>query len=289
MQIMKLLLVINPISGDQDKEPFVKKIKDHVNSQDELDIFRTNGENDLEQLREYFRKKYDRVLVIGGDGTVKLVAEAMDDSPVSIGIIPAGSANGLASDLGLPESPEDAITVALGSETRKIDGVYLNGELGLHISDLGLNAELIKEYENGFFRGKLGYALNSIPTLFQSEGPYDFTIQTKNRTRKIRGIMLAFANSKKFGTGAVVNPDGKIDDGIFEILVFKKLDFIEIIKTLQHTEQLSRDFVEIIPVKEVRVTTTKPVDFQVDGEYCQAVSEVRARIAPQKLEIAVGK
>ncbi|MGS2741455.1 diacylglycerol/lipid kinase family protein [Sinomicrobium sp. M5D2P17] len=287
---MRLLLVVNPVSGDNDKEPLIKKIKDHLNTQNHLDIFKTNGKDDPEKLRQCFQKTYDRVLIMGGDGTIKLVAEVVTGNrPLSIGIIPAGSANGLANDLELPLSAEEAIPVALGSKTRKIDVICLNDELGLHISDLGLNAELIKEYQNSFFRGKLGYALNSIPTLFQSEGPYNFTIETKDKTYNHTGIMLAFANSKKFGTGAVVNPDGKIDDGIFEILVFKKFDVIEIFKTLQNAESLSSDFVEIIPVKQAKVRTEKPVDFQIDGEYCHAVSEVNAYIAPQKLEIAIAE
>ncbi|RAV30245.1 diacylglycerol/lipid kinase family protein [Sinomicrobium soli] len=286
---MKLLLVVNPVSGDNDKEPYIKKIKDRLNSQDDLHIFETNGKDDLERLRRSFFGKYDRVVVIGGDGTIKLAAEAMGEHPVSIGIIPAGSANGLAIDLGLPLSPEEAIAVALGAKTRKIDAISLNGELCLHISDLGLNAELIKEYENSFLRGKLGYALNSIPALFRSKGPYDFTIETENRTCRARGIMLAFANSKKFGTGAVINPDGSIDDGIFEILIFKKLDVLEILKTLQETEKPSTGFMEVIPVKKARITTEEPVAFQVDGEYCQAVSEVRARVVPEKLEIVVAE
>ncbi|RNL90685.1 diacylglycerol kinase [Sinomicrobium pectinilyticum] len=286
---MKLLLVINPVSGDNDKEPLIKKIKDYLGSQNDLDIYKTNGKDDAERLRKYFQKKYDRVLVMGGDGTIKSVAETMGDNPLSMGIIPAGSANGLAHDLELPLSVDEAIPVALGSKTRKIDAICLNGQLGLHISDLGLNAELIKKYESSFFRGKLGYALNSIPTLFQSEGPYEFTIETKDITYTHSGIMLAFANSNKFGTGAVVNPEGKIDDGVFEILVFKKIDVIEIFKTLQNAENLSSDFVEIIPVKQARVRTEKPVDFQIDGEYCHTVSEVNAYIAPQKLEIAIAE
>ena len=285
---MQFLFIINPISGNEDKSHLLRMVKAELKSDDKLTIFKTTGENDTEKIQQELKKEnFDRVLVAGGDGTVKLAAEAMGDHALPIGILPAGSANGLASDLDLPEQPKKFIPIALYGKTRKIDAININDELGLHISDFGLNAELIKEYESSSLRGKLGYAINSITTLFQSKGPYEFEISTEKESFTKKGIMLALANSKKFGTGAVVNPKGKIDDGIFEVLLFKKLDLFEILKTLNEGKELSSDFVESFPVKEVKIKTQQKVDFQIDGEYCKAISEVNAKILPNKLEIAV--
>lgn len=285
---MQFLFIINPISGNEDKSHLLRMVKAELKTDDKLTIFKTTGENDTEKIQQQLKKEnFDRVLVAGGDGTVKLAAEAMGDHALPIGILPAGSANGLASDLDLPEQPKKFIPIALYGKTRKIDAININDELGLHISDFGLNAELIKEYESSSLRGKLGYAINSITTLFQSKGPYEFEISTEKETFTKKGIMLALANSKKFGTGAVVNPKGKIDDGIFEVLLFKKLDLFEILKTLNEGKELSSDFVESFPVKEVKIKTQQKVDFQIDGEYCKAISEVNAKILPNKLEIAV--
>lgn len=285
---MQFLFIINPISGNEDKSHLLRMVKAELKNDDNLTVFKTTGENDTEKIQQQLKKEnFDRVLVAGGDGTVKLAAEAMGDHALPIGILPAGSANGLASDLDLPEQPKKFIPIALYGKTRKIDAININDELGLHISDFGLNAELIKEYESSSLRGKLGYAINSITTLFQSKGPYEFEISTEKETFTKKGIMLALANSKKFGTGAVVNPKGKIDDGIFEVLLFKKLDLFEILKTLNEGKELSSDFVESFPVKEVKIKTQQKVDFQIDGEYCKAISEVNAKILPNKLEIAV--
>ena len=285
---MQFLFIINPISGNEDKSHLLRMVKTELKSDDKLTVFKTTGENDTEKIQQELKKEnFDRVLVAGGDGTIKLAAEAMGENALPIGILPAGSANGLASDLDLPEQPKKFIPIALYGKTRKIDAININDELGLHISDFGLNAELIKEYESSSLRGKLGYAINSITTLFQSKGPYEFEISTEKESFTKKGIMLALANSKKFGTGAVVNPKGKIDDGIFEVLLFKKLDLFEILKTLNEGKELSSDFVESFPVKEVKIKTQQKVDFQIDGEYCKAISEVNAKILPNKLEIAV--
>ena len=287
---MNFLFIINPISGNEDKTHLLKMVKNALNREHQLSIYKTTGKDDLSKIKEQLSlHEFNRVLVAGGDGTVKLVAEAMGDNQLPIGILPAGSANGLASDLNLPEHEKDFVPIALFGETKAIDVIDINGQFGLHISDFGLNAELIKEFDSSVLRGKIGYAINSITTLFQSKGPYDFEIITVTKTIHKRGIMLALANSKKFGTGAVINPDGKIDDGIFEILIFKKLDVIEILKTLDTGNQLSSDFVECIPVKKVTIKTTIPVDFQIDGEYCKSLKEVEAYILPKKINIAVGK
>ncbi|WP_121665750.1 diacylglycerol/lipid kinase family protein [Mesonia aquimarina] len=286
---MEIFMIINPVSGDQNKAELLRGVKKQLQKNDNLTIYKTSGNDDVEKIQKKLAdKNYERILVAGGDGTVKLAAEAMEDHKISIGILPAGSANGLAKDLNLPEEQKDFIKVALGKKISEIDAVSINGQLSLHISDFGLNAELIKEFEGSNFRGKLGYALNSIPTLFQNEGPFDFSIETEKETLERKAIMLAFANSKKFGTGATVNPNGKIDDGIFEILIFKKFDVIEILKTLNEGAKLSSDFVEIIAVKKVIVKTKKPIDFQIDGEYCKAIKKVEAHILPKKLAIVTG-
>jgi len=287
---MNFLFIINPISGDEDKTHLLKKVKNQLNRAHQLSVYKTTGNNDLEKIRQKIEgNEFNRILVAGGDGTVKLAAEAMGENQLPIGILPAGSANGLANDLDLPEESEQFIPIALFGKTRKIDAININNQLGLHISDFGLNAELIKEFESSILRGKMGYVFNSITTLFQSKGPYEFEISTEKGTLHKKGIMLALANSKKFGTGAVVNPNGKIDDGVFEVLLFKKFDLIEILKTLNTGNELSSDFVECIPVKNVVITTKTPVDFQIDGEYCKAIKEVKAFILPNKLEIAVSK
>ncbi|PZD77934.1 diacylglycerol kinase family protein [Mesonia sp. K7] len=281
---MKILMVINPISGDEDKDHLIDLVKSKTDK--EIDIFKTSGEEDCKKISQQLEQNdYERILVAGGDGTIKLVAESMDSHQIPIGIIPLGSANGLATDLNIPLEEEAYINIALGENKRTIDAININDELCLHISDLGLNAELIKEYQNGKVRGKLGYALKTIPTLFKNQGAFNFTIITDEKEIHRYGIMLAIANSRKFGTGAIVNKNGKIDDGIFELLIFKSLDVIEILKTLDEEAEISPEFLEIIPSKKVKIKTVKKIDFQIDGEYLESTNEINAEILPNRLTV----
>lgn len=284
----KILVVVNPISGDKDKEPIVKKIKEAVPNKNTLKIFKTTGEQDHQKINELYKDyRADRILVVGGDGTIKLVAECLKDAQPIIGIIPCGSSNGLAKDLDIPKNIEEAIKVALSSCIIEMDSILINDTIGLHISDLGINAELIHNYSKTKVRGYFGYALSSVPTLLNTDIPYTFEIKTENEHKVVSGIMLAFANSKKFGTGALVNPKGKINDGKFEILVFKSLDVVSIFKTLFEEIKMDSDFVEVIQTKQAKVTMEKPVYFQIDGEPHGKTSEVTVKMSANTLKIAV--
>lgn len=282
-----VLLVVNPISGNRDKKPIIDCVENTV-KKEQLTVYKTSGNNDSSEIQKLCKSKnIKRILIAGGDGTIKLIAEATKDLKVVLGIIPGGSSNGFATDLGLYDDIEKAVKTTLGSKTRKIDVLQIDQKICLHICDLGLNAELIQEYDGSILRGKVGYILQSIPTLIKSEIPFQFTIEVNNETYERTAIMIAVANSKKFGTGAVVNPNSKLDDGVFEILIFKSLNILEIFKTLTENSTPDKDFLEIIPCKSVVIKSKQEINFQIDGEAYGKRKEVKVEILPQHIEVAV--
>jgi len=289
MNFKEVLLIVNPISGQTDKSKIISCVQKKIKEENKnFHLFTTTGNNDRENIQTMINKKnIDRVIVAGGDGTINLVAEVLKGLDISLGIITAGSANGMAENLNLPEILEEQLEVALGANYIELDILCLNDTICLHMSDFGINAELIKNYENSTVRGKIGYFLQSIPTLIQSEYPFTFNIETKNDTKQVNAVLLGIANANKYGTGANVNPQGKLNDGVFEILIFKKLNLVEILKTLQNETDLDSDFVEIIPAENAKITCEKPVSFQIDGEYIGKESEVEIKILPEKLRIAI--
>ncbi|MFD2697732.1 diacylglycerol/lipid kinase family protein [Mesonia sediminis] len=286
---MAILLILNPISGDIDKSNFLKVLKNKLGKKvNTLNIFKTTGKNDLELLKQHLQEHtYNKVLVAGGDGTVKLAAECLLNTSIPIGVIPLGSANGLATDLELPTTLDASINVALGQNTRKIDALFINGNLCLHMSDLGINAALIKSYERSSVRGKIGYLFAGIPTLLNNKNPQNFSIETNEQKLIRHGIMLGIANSRRYGTGALVNPEGIIDDGYFELLIFKELNIKEIIKTLRDEKSYNSSFLEIISCQQAKICCETPTDFQIDGEYLGKISSVEIKIEQKALNIMI--
>lgn len=284
-----ILLIVNPIAGDCDKNSLIEMVKAQSKIHKfKLLIYETSGEDDKQKIKQKI-KKYapQRILVAGGDGTIGLVAETIINTECVLGIIPAGSANGLANNFGLPSDQESQIDLALSDCVIRIDTLEINGKICLHIADLGINAELIKNYENSGIRGKWGYFLQTIPTLFQTESPFDFEIYSEGKKVMESGILLAVANANKFGTGANINPQGNMCDGKFEILIFKNLDFIEIFKTISENPELNPDFVNRITTTQATIQCKNNVPFQIDGEYLGEVEAISISINPQSLTIAV--
>lgn len=284
-----ILLVVNPISGNCEKDPIIDAVKIAVNKRDlGFQLYETTGKEDIESIKNIIvNKRPLRLIVAGGDGTISMVAECILGTDICLGIIPAGSANGMAVNFKLPEILTEQVEIALSDCSLKIDVLYINDKLCLHIADLGINAELVENYENSGIRGKFGYFLQSIPTLLNSEAPFDFKIETDEETFEQTGILLAIANANKFGTGATINPYGKINDGKFEILIFKSLDFFEIFKTLQDRPEMSSDFVHIISTNKAKITCANKIPFQIDGEFIGEIREVNTTIEKEKLLVAV--
>lgn len=289
--IKKVLLVVNPISGGIDKSEIVNFLE-QVSARDniELSVLLTSGVNDKEEVTKLIKTfKPNRILIAGGDGTIKMIAEIIRSASIPIGVFPAGSANGLAENLKLPSDLEELAEVALGAHFIEMDCILINNELCLHISDIGLNAELIKNYEEGNIRGKLGYLIQSIPTLIKSDFPFDFKIKIGSETLYRKAVLLGIANAKRYGTGSTINPKGRFDDGKFEILIFKKFNIPQMLKTFQENAILSKDFLETFPATEVDIECSKNLFFQIDGEYRGEVKNVHAEIAPIKIKFAVPK
>ncbi|MDN6279661.1 MAG: diacylglycerol kinase [Psychroflexus sp.] len=288
-KIQKVLLIVNPISGNIDKTLLMTMITVRLQKENiSLEMYETTGENDQVDIRKIIDNKvFDRVFVAGGDGTLKMLAEVMLDHRIPLAVFPSGSANGLALNLEIPQTIEEQIEVALGQNLIAVNLLEIDNQICLHISDFGLNAELIKNYESSAIRGKMGYFLQSLPTLWESKYPFEFTIQIEDRRLKRSGVLLAFANAQKYGTGANVNPHAKMDDDIFELLIYKSLDVKEILKTLSNEATFDPDVVEIFPVTKAQVACHQPVAFQIDGEYCGEKEKVTVQLSSKKLSILI--
>ena len=289
--IMNVLLVVNPVAGDVDKSEVIRQVEAYTEQHGmRLKLYKTTGQDDERHITELLNSySAHRVLVAGGDGSIKMLAEVMRDQKVPMGILPTGSANGLARNLALPSTIREALEIALGDCLRDIDAICINNHLCLHLSDLGLNAELIRHYEAGNIRGKLGYLIQSIPTLIESDMPFDFDVTIGDTSVQHQGILLAIANAQQYGTGAVINPEGRMDDGKFEVLIFKKFDMIEIMKTLNEDLEPDPDFVESYATTHAHIHCHQPVPFQIDGEYYDEVRHLEVSILPKHLKIAVGR
>lgn len=285
----KYILVLNPISGDIDKSEILLKTLDFAKEfAIEIIVYETSGKNDTAALKNlYTTHKPERILIAGGDGTIKMVGEALEKQDVVFGILPAGSSNGLSVDLNLPATIEENLSVAFHNHFMEMDMISINGKKSIHLSDLGLNAELVKNYEDSSVRGKVGYALQIVTTLTELEEPFSAKIVANGEIVECVARMIVIANSQKYGTGVTINPDGKMDDGKFEIIILKNLDLLVFGKIITGNMPVNLEDIEIISTDKAKITTTLPVSFQMDGEYIGTETQLDIVILPAQMKVAI--
>lgn len=284
-----VLMIINPISGAIDKTEFVEAVVFFA-AQKKLNLiqFKTSSKADISKIKVLYSKyKPERIIIIGGDGTIKMVAEAIEDQEVVFGILPAGSSNGLAVDLDLMRTMEENIVIAFNNKYIELDTIDINGKKCFHLSDLGLNADLVKNYEKGDIHGKWGYILQAFNTLMELEQPFMATIKANNNTYKSEVRMIVIANSRKYGTGVTINPNGQMDDEKFELVILKNLDLIVFGKIIAGNIPINSKDVQIISTNKATIRTSFPVSFQIDGEYCGTETKLNIKISPKKIKIAI--
>lgn len=281
--------MINPVSGAIDKSVFIDAATIFATKENcNLILYTTSGKDDVLAISALYQQyKPERILIVGGDGTIKMVAEATDGQDVILGILPAGSSNGLCVDLDLMRSLEENLEIAFHNHYIQLDSIIINNQKCLHLSDLGLNAKLIRNYEKSDVHGKWGYVLQLFNTLVEVEEPFTAVITANNQTIECEARMIVIANSTKYGTGVVINPDGVMNDGKFELVILKNLDLLIFSEIVLGNMPLSSENIEIISTDSATIKTNLPIYFQIDGEYCGRESELIINISPNKIKVAI--
>jgi diacylglycerol kinase (ATP) len=115
----------------------------------------------------------------------------------------------------------------------------------------------------------------------------EVTIAGEKQTVKRNAAMVVIANATKYGTGAVINPEGKLDDGRFEIIVIKKISFNEIFKMMITHKDFDPRKTELFTTTGVEMRSKHHVHFQVDGEYLGKIYSLKAECLPGALQVIV--
>lgn len=280
---LKLLFIINPGAGNG-KTDWKTEIETYFSKLSHtIELFELPDPCEENIIREKIKKsKADRVIAVGGDGTLKLVANALQGSSTPVGLLPAGSANGMARELGIPLDPLKALDILVNGQTKKIHLIKIDDELCIHLSDIGFNAFVVKKFEDEGIRGMWGYIKASWKVLWtHSRMQVDIRIDDEYIRRD--AAMVVIANATKYGTGVMINPEGKLDDDLFEVVIVKKISMPEIFKMRFTHRPYHPEKTELLQARSLKIKSRHKVHFQVDGEYRGKVNKVNAEIVRDAL------
>ncbi len=306
-----VVIIINPKSGPKRRGTGAERVEIASRALQRLGVKgeirlteRAGHAHDL--ALEAADARAELVMAWGGDGTINEVGRALvqrvdagtaattADSVLNhvalpaLGIIPGGSGNGLARDLGIPFDPAGAIEHALSATSRRIDAGELGDRLFFNVAGIGLDAHVAALVTTRVHhRGLMPYLRASAADLLRYQ-PAEYILEMDGRTSHTSAIVLAFANSTQWGFGAHIAPGADLEDGLIDLVVVRDCGLVGNmlrVPSLFTRGIRGRRGVDSHRVREVTIRSREPMLFHVDGEAAQGSNTLIARVHPRALQL----
>jgi diacylglycerol kinase (ATP) len=288
---VKVRAILNPRAGVSPNEARRAAERGHPRW-DDFDLRVTEGPGHATELaRDAADAGADVVLSVGGDGTANEVACGLVGRTPALGIVPMGSGNGLARALGIPLRPLAALDALETGVRRAIDVGMLNGRPFLNVAGIGFDAAVSRAFHDsgraGGRRGLLSYVRLSMHEMAGYRAPR-LAVEADGQRLEARPFVLVFANGPQYGSGAVINPGGKLDDGRLELVV---VDDRPALGLLAAAPRLFLGGIERmggyrrLGATRIVITGDGPFAAHRDGDPEPAVDRIEVELRPQALTV----
>jgi len=219
--------------------------------------------------RRAVEEGFGRIVAAGGDGTVNHVANGIAGSNAALGILPMGTVNVFAMELGLPSNDlELCWQVVEAGNMRLVDLPSANGKYFVQLGGVGLDAQAVKETSFAFKRslGPLSYLISAAQILARQ--PPKLFVESEDASIR-EGSFVLVGNGRLYGGPFPFFKHAVIDDGLLDIVVFKRLGYLEIIKYLHDvvfSSEIRAPEIEYFQTRCLRITSEQDVPLELDGE-----------------------
>jgi lipid kinase YegS len=231
----------------------------------------------------------DAVIAVGGDGTLNEVLNGVVGTDASLGVLPLGTANDFARQIGMPDDPREGLALLVDQEPRPIDVGLLNGRAFLNVSTGGIGAETTAETSAGVkgVLGPLAYALTGMKKLAADYEGRHARFSGPDFSREVEYLLFAVGNARATGSGVTVAPLAEFDDGLLDLCVVEpvaRTQFAKLLLELRRGEHLDRDGVHYVQTPWLRVEAEAPVAVNVDGE-ALSLTTLEYRVAHRAVQV----
>ncbi|MEZ0284219.1 MAG: diacylglycerol kinase family protein [Thermoleophilia bacterium] len=243
------------------------------------------------QVRKALDWGAELIFVWGGDGMAQRTIDAAAGSDTPLALLPAGTANLLASNLGVPQDIEAAVDIGLEGERRRLDIGRINGEAFAVMAGAGLDALMIADADGGLKDrlGRLGYIWTGLKNVRAT--PFDATI-TIEGTRWFKGTAtcVLVGNVGELFGGVELFEGSRADDGLLEVGVLTATGVLETVRTVARVAVGSADdaaLARTTKAASVRVKMDRKVLYEVDGGDRTKVKSLRVDVEPSAIVVCV--
>jgi diacylglycerol kinase (ATP) len=286
----RVAFIFNPVSGTEDPKLRRARLETLARA---AGLTRALRETDAERgaaplARDAVEHGMQRVLVSGGDGSVMEAAGALAGTGAALAVVPGGTGNLLAVNLGLPGDPEAALSLALTGDARPIDVGRANGEVFLVMAGIGADARMVRDADRELKRrlGFLAYFVAAVRQLGRPRGLYTITIDGRSIRRSAHSVIIANLGRVTGGVELVRGSDP--DDGLLEVAILRARTFRHLAvvawKALSGTLR-SDEMLEIRRGREILVETRRPQPVQIDGNEAGVTTRLEVHVEPGALRI----
>ena len=230
----------------------------------------TAGAGEAEALaRNAVAEGYKKIVAAGGDGTINEIVNGIAGHDVTLGLLPLGTMNVFAAELGLPLNDlARCWNIIQENKTDRVDLPRANRKHFVQLAGVGLDAQAVKETSGAFKRnfGPLSYLISAVQVA--SRTPPVLRIESKDAVT-VEGSFVLVGNGRLYGGRFPFFKQAVMNDGLLDVIVFKRLSYLDIIRYLQDvvfTPQISSPEVEYFKTKQLRVSSDEIVPVEIDGE-----------------------
>jgi diacylglycerol kinase (ATP) len=212
----KTLFIINPLAGKGRFEHLIKTIESYPLA----DYIITSQAEQVNDIVEARINEYYYFVAVGGDGTVSELANALVNRNNVLAVLPYGSGNGFARELGFRKNVKRLLNYIHRGEVLKIDTIRLNNKLSINVSGVGFDADVAHRFQFAKNRGLLHYCFCTFVAVFAHK---EFYASIQSEDFRIEGMfyMISFANTRQFGHNAFIAPSATPYDGLMDIVAVK--------------------------------------------------------------------
>ncbi len=272
---MRSLVIVNPVAGNGRAAKVWKHVRLEVGGLRQCECLTSERVGHARELAQSAAQAgYERVVAVGGDGTVCEVASGVAHTQTAIAVIPAGTGNDCCRNLGIPSDVVAAANLALSGPVRRVDLGEIQTVQGtthfVSVAGFGFDAE-VAWHANSMPKvvgGTLPYVLGVLQALWRYDSPR-MRISLDERQLEKPVFLVAVGNGASYGGGMRIVPDAVIDDGLFDVCVVGQLSRLEVLRLVPKMYSgghRSHPAVQFFRCHEVRAESASPVRCQADGE-----------------------
>ncbi len=291
MERKKIVFIVNPKSGTLGKTNWIAISTKMLAQEFDLEFqYTTHRGHACELAQKAAANKVAIVAAVGGDGTVNEIASALIHTDTALAILPLGSGNGLARDLGISTLlPFSAVEAIKKGKTIQIDYGTANGIPFFCTCGVGFDAHISRIFATNKKRGFWNYVILAIREYFRYK-PVECTLEYDGKTEKKKAFIVNCANIQQLGNNAYIAPKANYTDGLLNVTILKPFGLIGAVRlgTFLFLRQIDKiKYAETFECERLVLNIPTDTPFHYDGEAAQVPNRIEIEAVKLGLKVIV--